>query len=264
MKQEDMLLKFPTNMPPIVIQKADYPFFEVKFEENSFIVPRIGNTNAYGVYRAGELALVSTCRVPKKARIHNAEGVQICRDTYHVKKGKSMKNECIWFVQLTDQALLTLAVLRFVGEQEAADIPTEIHTFLDKDFDTAVNGNGEFHGMPLWIRENPVQTDETGIRIPQQSLRYTAGTYDLTIGSKTFETVKFMILQGDAFKEFFVDRNGRLILMRWYQSQTDVFRSEIYPQEFKERIRNNPLVTVNGEKYILTEDRLNEYVFSLS
>ena len=262
MNQDDILSKFPIDMPPLSIRNADYPFFEVKFEENSFIVPHIGNVNASGIYRNGKLALVSTCRVPKKARIHNAEGVQICRDTHHVKSGKFLKNECIWFVQLTDQRLLTLAVLRYVDGREATDIPTEIHTFLDKDFDAAVNG--EFHGMPLWIKENPVQTDENGIRIPQQCLRYTAGTFDLTIGNQTFETVKFMILQKDIFKEFFVDRSGRLILMRWHQSQTGISLDGRYPQEFKECIRNNPHVTVNGKKYILIEDRLNEYVFSLS
>ena len=109
-----------------------------------------------------------------------------------------------------------------------------------------------------------VEPDENGIRIPQQCLRYTAGTFDLTIGNQTFETVKFMILQKDIFKEFFVDRSGRLILMRWYQSQTGISLDGRYPQEFKECIRNNPHVTVNGKKYILIEDRLNEYVFSLS
>ncbi len=258
MKQNDMLSKFPIDMPALSIKKANYPFFDVKFEENSFIIPHIGNKNASGIYRNNKLALVSNCYVPKKAKIHNVEGVQICRDTYNVKREKFYKNECIWFVQLADEYLRTLATLRYTDEQEAHDIPTEIHTFLDKDFDVNVNGKDQIQGMPLWIRENPAETDENGIYI-QPNLRYTAGTYDLTIGNKTFETIKFIILQNGNFKEYFVDRNGRLVLMRWHQSQTDIAIDKRYPQEFKESIQNNLYVTVNGKKYILIEDRINEY-----
>ena len=253
-----MLLKFPIDMPPLSIKKADYPFFEVKFEENSFIIPHIGNKNASGIYRNHELALVSTCRVTKKARIHNERGIQICRDTYHVKNGTFDKNECVWFVQLTDEYFRTLATIRYIEELEGRNIPAEIHTFLDDEFDISLNGNDRIHGMPLMIKENPAEADENGIHI-QPSIRYTAGTYDLTIGNKTFETIKFMILQNDIFKECFVDRNARLVLMRWHQCEDKILIYRKCPKEFIERIQNNPYVIVNGKKYILMEERINEY-----
>jgi len=63
MKQNDILSKFPKDLPALSIQKANYPFFEVKFEEYSFIIPHIGNKNTYGVYRNKKLALISICRV---------------------------------------------------------------------------------------------------------------------------------------------------------------------------------------------------------
>ena len=85
------------------------------------------------------------------------------------------------------------------------------------------------------------------------------GTYSLTLGNKTFETIKFVLLQNGIFAEHFVDRNGRLVLMRWYQSQTDVNIYEWYTKEYKARIQNNPSITVNGEKFILIEDRISEY-----
>ncbi len=261
MKKDDMILNFPKKMPELTIKKANYPFFAVKFEEDTFIIPRIGNKNAEGTYRYPDknLALVSTCYVPKKAKIHSAEGVQVCRDTYNVKRGKLYKNECIWFAQLTDEYLRTLATLRYTDEPEDHDIPTEIHTFLDEDFDILVNGNDKIHGMPLLIKENPVQTNENGIHIPQKGLRYTMGTYDLILGNKTFETIQFVLLQNGIFTEHFVDRNGRLILIRWYQSQIDIDIYEWYTKEYKTRILNNPSITVNGEKYILIEDRISEY-----
>ena len=70
MKKDDMILNFPKAMPELTIEKANYPFFEVKFEEDTFIIPRIGNKNAEGTYRYPDknLALVSTCYVPKKAK----------------------------------------------------------------------------------------------------------------------------------------------------------------------------------------------------
>lgn len=261
MKKDEMILNFPKTMPELTIEKATDPFFEVKFEEDSFIIPRIGNRNTEGTYRYPDknLALVSTCYVPKKAKIHSAEGVQVCRDTYNIKRGKLYKNECVWFAQLTDEYLRTLATLRYTVDQEDNDIPTEIHTFLEEDFDVLVNGDDKIHGMPLVIKENPTETDENGIHIPKIGLRYTMGTYSLTLGNKTFETIKFVLLQNGIFTEHFVDRNGRLVLMRWYQSQTDVNIYEWYTKEYKARIQNNPSITVNGEKFILIEDRISEY-----
>ena len=71
MKKDYMILNFPKAMPKLTIKKANYPFFSVKFEEDTFIIPRIGNKNAEGTYRYPDknLALVSTCYVPKKASI---------------------------------------------------------------------------------------------------------------------------------------------------------------------------------------------------
>lgn len=261
MKPDDILSKFPKDMPALSIKKANCPFFEVKFEENSFIIPHIGNQNASAIYRNGGLTLVSVCRVPKRAKIHNENGVQICRDTYHVKGEKFYQNECIWFVQLTDEYFRTLATIRYVDEQEGRDIPAEIHTFLDEEFDVTLNGNDRAHGMPLLIKENPAKTDENGIHI-QPNLRYTEDTYDLTIGNKTFETIKFMILQNDNFKECFVDRNARLVLMRLYQNENKILISRKHWKKQQESIQNSPFITVNGEKYIFMEDRINEYAIS--
>ena len=258
MKPDDILSKIPKDMPALSIKKSNFPFFEVKFEENSFIIPHIGNQNASAIYRNGELTLVSVCRVPKRAKIHNENGVQICRDTYHVKGEKFYQNECIWFVQLTDEYFRTLATIRYIDEQEGCDLPAEIHTFLDEEFDVTLNGNDRAHGMPLLIKENPAKTDENGIHI-EPNLRYTLGTYDLTIGNKVFETIKCIILQNDNFKELFIDRNGRLILMRWYQYENSIPISRRAPKEYRESIANNPCITVNGKKYVLMDDRINEY-----
>lgn len=257
--KNEMIMNFPKTMPALQIVKTDTPFFEVKFEEDCFIIPRLGNKNAEGSYRFGELALVSTCTVRKNARIHEAECVQICRDTYNVKRKKLYKNECVWFAQLTEEYLRTLATLRFDDEEENLDIPTEIHTFLEEDFDILVNGNDRVRGLPLLIKENPAEIDENGIHLPEKYIRYTMGVHHVTIGEKVFEAIKFVMLQNGIYTEQFVTKDGKLLLMRWYQAKSEVEIYEFYSDEMRHRLQSNPSVYVNGKEFLLIEDRIGEY-----
>jgi RNA polymerase sigma-70 factor (ECF subfamily) len=90
---------FPECMPNLALKRLDVPFFEVKSEEESFAIARIGCVIREATYRYPDkkLALVSTCTAVKPARIHGAEGVQIVRDTYNCRAKKLYKNESIWF-----------------------------------------------------------------------------------------------------------------------------------------------------------------------
>ena len=246
MSKKDYTCGFPTEMPDLSIVKKDVPFFEVKFEEDSFIIPRIGNKNSEGTYRYPEkkLAVVSTCYVPKKAFVHEVEGVKVCRDTYNVKADRMYKNECIWFTQLTDEYIRDLATIS--GECDDA-CPTEVFTFLEKDFEYMLKGR------PLLIKENPANIDEDGMHFEDYHIRYTMGVYDVTIGERTFETVKYIHPHGWAISEVFVDRNGRLVLMRWYEKK-DTIESD------DKRIYDNAVFVANGDEYIHIEDRIGEYV----
>ena len=60
--------------------------------------------------------------------------------------------------------------------------------------------------------------------------------------------------------ENYVDANGRLVLMRWYESVASVEQTEWYTDEWKNAIINeNPRLTVNDVEYCLLEDRISEY-----
>ena len=262
MPKKDYTRGFPENVPTLIIKKSPRPFFEVKCADESFIVPMIGNKNAEGTYRcpSGKLALVSSCYVPKAAVIHGVEGVKICRDTHNVKAGKLYKNECIWFSQLTDEYVRDLATV--AGDSDADDdYPTAIHTFLEEDYDVKVNGNDRVHGRPLLIKENPPEVVDGKIVVNEYNVRYTMGTFDVTVGERTFETVKFINVQnGTLITENYVDTNGRLVLMRWYESAASVEQTEWYTDEWKNAIINeNPRLTVNDVEYCLLEDRISEY-----
>lgn len=87
------------------------------------------------------------------------------------------------------------------------------------------------------------------------------GTFDVTVGERAFETVKFINVQnGTLVTENYVDANGRLVLMRWYESVASVEQTEWYTDEWKNAIINeNPRLTVNDVEYCLLEDRISEY-----
>ncbi|MBQ8408568.1 MAG: RNA polymerase sigma factor [Clostridia bacterium] len=261
MSKKDYTCGFPEDMPTLIIKESARPFIEIKCEEQAFIIPRIGNKNSEGTYRypKKKLAIVSTCYVPKAAKIHEVLGVKVCRDTYNTGSKTFYKNEAIWFTQLTDQYIRNLASIN--GDSDVDDdYPTSIYTFLEEDYDVTVNGNDRVHGMPLLIKENSPQTVGDKIFIDEYNVRYTMGMFDVTIGERTFEAVKFIVVQKNTVvTENYVDTNGRLILMRWYESVACIEQTEWYTDEFKQIILSNPKLIVNDIEYRLVEDRISEY-----
>lgn len=261
MSKKDYTCGFPALLPDMIIKESSRPFNEIKCADEAFIIPKIGNRNSEGTYRYPDkkLALVSTCHVPKAAMIHEVAGVKICRDTFSVKTGKLQKNECIWFSQLTDEYVRDLGTICCDSDINS-DCPTEIHTFLEEDYDIIVNGNDRVHGRPLLIREKPPKTVDDKIFIDEYNIRYTMGSFDVTIGERTFETIKFINVQNNTLiTENYVDTNGRLVLMRWYESVNRIEQTEWYSDELKQSLVNSPKLIVNGIEYRLVEDRISEY-----
>jgi hypothetical protein len=259
MQKKDYTCGFPETMPALIFKESSRPFFEVKCADEAFIIPIVGNKNAEGTYRHNKLALVSVCCVPKAAVIHGVAGVKICRDTYNIRAGKLYKNEKIWFSQLTDEYIRDLATIDCDGDEED-DFPTSIYTFLEEDYDVICNGNDRIHGRPLLIKENPPRIVDGKIYIDEYNIRYTMGTFDVTIGEKTFETIKFIRVQkNNNIAENYVDANGRLVLMRWYESVDCIEQTEWYTDEFRQSIAANPKWIVNDIEYRLVEDRISEY-----
>ena len=86
------------------------------------------------------------------------------------------------------------------------------------------------------------------------------GMFNVTIGSRSFETVGYIIVQSSGVMcENYVDLSGRIVLMRWYETEESIQETEYYDDEFRHSIANNAFVLVNGMKYTLMEDRISEY-----
>jgi len=259
MSKKDYTCGFPEDMPNLIIKESSRPFCPIKCADEGFIIPIIGNKNSEGTYRNKKLALVSTCYVPRAAMIHGVSGVKICRDTYNIGAGRLYKNEKIWFSQLTEEYIRDLATIDCDCDEDD-DFPTSIYTFLEEDYDVIANGNDRVHGRPLLIKENPPKIVDDKIYIDEYNIRYTMGTFDVTIGERTFETIKFIRVQNNNnIAENYVDTNGRLVLMRWYESVDCIKQTEWYTDEFKQSTINYPKLIVNDIEYRLIEDRISQY-----
>ncbi|MBQ8512223.1 MAG: sigma-70 family RNA polymerase sigma factor [Clostridia bacterium] len=251
---------FPEFMPNLSVERLDVPFFEVKSEEEGFAIARVGFSISEATYRYPDkkLALVSTCTAARAARIHGADGVQIVRDTYNCRAKKLYRNESIWFTQLTENYRRDLGTL-ILGEDE---YPTEIFTFLEDDYDIAVNGEDRVNGTPLLIRERPVTIHDDGSRtLEEDHRRYTDGVWRVVIGDRAFECIKVdWIRTHTYFTETYIDRAGRIVLLRWYETMQSIEGCDNYPPARVEKMKNNRRITVNGEEFIHVEDRFSEYV----
>ena len=132
--------------------------------------------------------------------------------------------------------------------------------FLEDYYGAVTNGNDVVHGRPLLIKENPLTVKNNEYLITEQNIRYTMGMFNVTIGSRSFETVGYIIVQSSGVMcENYVDLNGRIVLMRWYESEESIQETEYYDDEFRQSIANNAFLLVNGMKYTLMEDRISEY-----
>lgn len=259
MQRKDHTHGFPSEMPAISIEKSNEPFFEVRCEEQWFIIPRVGNECAEATYRYPDkkLVIVSNCYVPKYCQVHDVHGVKICRDTYIVGRKKLNKNEKIWFAQLTDEYIRNLGTIFDDGDY---DEPTQVTTFLEESYDVLVNGNDRVFGIPVLIKENAAGESEKGYAIAEENIRYTLGVWNVTIGSRAFETIKCIMMQNDSCEETYIDRNGRVVLLRQYEWSGNIESNNYYSDEDRKAMKENAVIFVNGDKYIHTEDRISQYV----
>ncbi|MBR5444731.1 MAG: sigma-70 family RNA polymerase sigma factor, partial [Clostridia bacterium] len=253
---------FPPELPEITIEKLPDPYVPVRSVEENFIIPRIGETNSEGTYRypAGRLTCVSTCRVPKAACIHEVDGVKVVRDTYNVRAEKLYRNEKIWFSQMTEEYIRELGFLD--GLEEDDEYPTYLTTFLDEGFNDIVNAEDPARGMPVLVRENPIAAGEDGYRMEKYNIRYTLGMYRLIVGQRTFRAAGILrvFYRSCTATVSFVSPEGRMLLLRWYETEESIRNCDNYPDSWIETIAGNEVLTVNGVRYIHTEDRLGEIV----
>lgn len=176
---------------------------------------------------------------------------------YIVRRKKLYKNEKIWFVQLTNEYIRNLGT---IFDDEGCDEPTQVSIFLEESYDVLVNGNDRVFGIPVLIKGNAAEASGNGYTIAAENVRYTLGVWNVTIGSRTFETIKCILTQNDSCEETYIDRNGRVVLLRQYEWSENLAANDYYSDSDRDAMQENAVIFVNGDPYIHTEDRISEYV----
>ena len=121
-------------------------------------------------------------------------------------------------------------------------------------------GNDRVFGIPILIQENAAEASGNSYTIAAENVRYTLGVWNVTIGGRTFETIKCILLQNDSCEETYIDRNGQVVLLRQYEWSENLAENDYYSDNDRDAMQENAVIVVNGDTYIHTEDRISEYV----
>ena len=155
------------------------------------------------------------------------------------------------------------ALLRNLGtifDDEGCDEPTQVSTFWKESYDVLVNGNDRVFEIPVLTKENAAKKSENGYTIAAENVRYTHGVWNVTTGERTFETIKCILTQNDSCAETYIDRNGRVVLLRQYEWSENLDENDYYSDSARDAMQENAVIFVTGDPYIHTEDKISEYV----
>ncbi len=251
---------FPMDAPEIVITKTDNPFFEVDYP--GVLPTTVGERVAEGLYRYphAKLDLVCHYRAERPCVICETRGVKVCEDIYSVRRDVLTRNAQTHYIQKTDEYIRILGFA--YGDEYISGDSTEdemvLHTFLDDGYNAVVNAEDPVRGNPVKLVERPAGTDENGAYcLERPHIPYTTGVYEVRIGKDVYEAVGLVSGQpnGGVASEMYVTREGKCVLMRWYETWESAMTSPNY-ESFRETIRENRTIRVNGVEYVHVEDRL--------
>lgn len=253
----------PLDAPEITITRTDKPFFAVDFPG---ILPTVvGERVAEGLYPYphAKLSLVCHYRAERPCVICEAEGVKVCEDIYSVKQNVLVRNAQTHYVQKTDEYVHTLGFM--YGDQQIDEDFTEetmvLHTFLDEEYNAIVNAEDPVRGNPVKLVERHATRSETGeYQLEHPHILYTTGVVDIKIGEDVYEALELVSTQpgGGVATEEYVTREGKRVLLRWYETWNSAMTSPNY-ESFREEIVKNRTIRVNGTEYVHVEDRLYRF-----
>ncbi len=256
----------PETMPEYRIIPGTESPFPVIWEElmGWFIVPKEGEKLAWAMYdfperKRGEYVEL-TC--DGRAEIHGIEGTVIRAKEYNAMPCNRIDETD--YAARTFVAQLTDTHCRILAESHRTDGVERLHTFLDGD---------EF--LPNWGFGEDNCGNETHIAprgdIRRQGDRITAknkpflldavGRYTVEIRGKSWDTVCVMDIEtydeGVATEQF-LDRAGRTVL--WRRFNRDDWQVKAGGRPWSEKLPENELLWINGEKYVHWYDCITDHI----
>lgn len=266
MKGDVIMKKLPKILPDYTITPSGLPPFPVRWEEimGWFIVPRLGETLAWGMYDFPERVLTEwdEMAVTGRAQVHGIEGVEITALAHDPMENNATDGhkdvERTFVAQLTDTHCCLLS------ETHVQDGVKRLYTFLDgSDFLDNWGWGQDNCGNEIDIRPKGDVTRE-GDRITAKDKDFlldVVGRYTVTIGGKSYDTVCVMdvttYIEG-AVTEQYIDQSGRTVL--WRRFNADNWRLSRYGSPWSERFPDNERITVNGVTHVHWYDCITSYI----
>ena len=238
---------FPTTRPSISISKSDKKITQLDLPELQWwpIVPSLGHHAMQATYEADtqELSAVTEMRATSLARIHAQDCVEIAVREQAIREDWDVPGSPqLFYASLDEKETRWLGVVQQMGERKV------LRTFKDDWFE-ADWGRGA---------ERMICDEGRFQRQPDGSYRTTGGqgkgvgTYDVTIGARTFLCLRVWDTLGSPpserheLAEAFIEEGGRVVFYRQYRGRQmgpgNTDWAIKYPQ--------NPKIVIDGCVYV--------------
>jgi len=265
-KGEKKMKKMPEIMPEYRIIPNDQAPFAVQWEElmGWFIVPKQGEKLCWAMYdfpgrKRGEYVELEA---DGRAEIHGVEGVIVRSKEYDAMPCNRIDET--GYAERSFVAQLTDSHCRFLAESHVENGVRKMHTFLDGDeflpnwgfgedncgSETHITARGDIvrEGSDITAKDKPFLLD-------------VVGRYTVEIGGRSYDTICVMDIETyieGAMSEQFIDRNGRTVL--WRRFNSDGWRTGSGGKPWTELLPGNETLRVNGKTYVHWYDCITDYV----
>lgn len=256
--------KLPTTIPDYKILPLDEKPFEVRWEEMMgwLIVPTLGEKLKWGLYDfpEGQLTSWMELEVVGKAKIHGVHGVEIHAKEHDLGSAHNSSGDV---TERTLIAQLTETHCRYLAEIHQDGDVRAFYTFLDGDEFMPNWGFGEDNcGKEVnLVNKGLIQREGNAFTsLSNEDVMDLIGRYKIEINGKTYDTVGVMDIEtydkGIATEQF-IDRNGRTILWRRFNSNDwHVNDGRLWT----ERLPQNERYIINGQIYVHWYDCISDYI----
>ena len=206
---------FPAIRPSITIAESDEKITQIDLPELQWwpIIPAAGERSMQATYEAEtlELSAVTEMMVTGPASVHNLDCMEISVQEQEVRDDWNVPGRPhLFYARLDEEVTRWLGVVQQMGDRKV------LRTFRDEWFESDW-GRGEKRtvrddGRYLRKMDGTYRTtDRTGIG---------AGTYDVTIGARTFHCLRVWDTGGSPpneqteLSEAYIEPGGRVVLFR--------------------------------------------------
>ena len=211
---------FPLIRPNVEIAKSQATIDEIDCVELRwwFGIPRLGDHTMWASYDADtlELAWVTDMKASTPARIHGMDCVEVRVSEWSVESGLEVDNH-VFYARVEDDS-----ESRYVAVVKRSGGKMELYTVFDDDFE--YEWGASLNPSRKLYDDGRYQVQPDGSYKTTNGTGLGAGTYDVTIGGKTFHCLRVLEPdldepEGGELSEVYVEGGGRTVFHRRYDGR---------------------------------------------